>query len=100
VYPTLSRWIPRSQTGPSQLRLTYREGSGLLRELLANCAEHGFAVADLTVEHAIGAPGQRDVTVRLELEGRGSIAELAGDLDTIDGVLVVAAGRLNDSLDD
>jgi putative Mg2+ transporter-C (MgtC) family protein len=100
VYPMFSRWIPTSRSVPSQVRLSYREGRGLLRDLLASCAEHGFAVADLTVEHADGEPGQREVTVRLDLDGRGSVAELAGDLDAIDGVLNVSAGRVRDSLED
>jgi hypothetical protein len=39
------------------------------------------------------------VTVRLELRGRGSIAELTGELDAVDGVLKVSAGDVHHAPD-
>ena len=65
--------------------LTYLDGKGLLRRLLTACADHGLAVSDLEVE-----PAQDDlsheVTVRLELRGRGSLSELVDDVEAIEGV--------------
>jgi putative Mg2+ transporter-C (MgtC) family protein len=90
AFPPLSRLIPTSASAEAQLRITYREGAGLLRQLITSCSEHGFAVADLGVEHAEGQPGEREVTVLLELRGRGSVAELAGELESVDGVREVA----------
>jgi putative Mg2+ transporter-C (MgtC) family protein len=96
-YPYLADRLPSSRGAPSDLRLTYSDGRGVLRELVAQCSAHGFAVSDLAVEHTErngnGAP--HAVTVRLELRGRGSIAELARDLDGVDGVFAVRAGDAN-----
>jgi putative Mg2+ transporter-C (MgtC) family protein len=89
-YPRLTEHLPSSRGSASLMRLTYRDGEGLLRQLVAKSAEHGFAISDLRVEHRDDDPPA--VTVRLELRGRGSIAELAGELDAVDGVLKVNAG--------
>jgi putative Mg2+ transporter-C (MgtC) family protein len=96
-YPMITERLPTSRSAPSQMWLTYRDGQGLLRHLLADCAERGFAVSDLQVEQTRGNNGNGSgaVTVRLELRGRGSIAELAADLHTVDGVLDVIAGDVN-----
>jgi putative Mg2+ transporter-C (MgtC) family protein len=97
-YPLITERIPSSRGTASLMRLTYRDGEGLLRKLLANCSNHGFVVSDLVVEHSDGdAPGA--VTVRLELRGRGSIAELTGELDAVDGVLKVSAGDVHHAPD-
>jgi putative Mg2+ transporter-C (MgtC) family protein len=71
--------------------LTYRDGEGVLRELLGRCGDSGFAVSDLKVERTSNGNGRngRTVTVRLEVRGRGSLPSLATDLDTVDGVLNV-----------
>jgi putative Mg2+ transporter-C (MgtC) family protein len=96
-YPHITDRLPLSRTAPSELMLTYRDGQGVLRSLLHECAQHGFSVSDLKVEHASGGNGQgpRTVTVRLEVHGRGSVAELAGDLDAVEGVVQVGAGDVN-----
>jgi putative Mg2+ transporter-C (MgtC) family protein len=90
-YPRVTAHLPHTRN-ETAVRLTYLDGHGLLRQLLSNCAEHGFAVSDLQVEHTEGE-NPRAVTVRLELRGRGSIGELASELDEVDGVIgVIAAG--------
>lgn len=87
VYPRLTDRLPIVR-GRASIRLTYLDGRGLLRQLLASCAEHGFAVSDIESEHAAGE-SERAVTVRLELRGRGSLSELIDDLDAVEGVLAV-----------
>jgi putative Mg2+ transporter-C (MgtC) family protein len=96
-YPVLTDRLPTSRSAPSQMLLTYRDGQGLLRQLLADCGQHGFAVSDLQVEptHSANGRRQRVVTVRLELRGSGSIAELAADLHAVEGVLDVTADDVN-----
>ncbi|HWE34750.1 MAG TPA: MgtC/SapB family protein [Solirubrobacteraceae bacterium] len=86
-YPHVTKLLPTVR-GSAQLRITYLDGRGVLRELLGDCAEHGFAVCDLQVENG-NNDGAGSVTVRLELRGRGSLAELATDLGAVDGVEAV-----------
>jgi putative Mg2+ transporter-C (MgtC) family protein len=97
-YPLITDRLPASRRAPSEMLLTYRDGEGILRKLLEDCAEHGFAVSDLHVERTShrGDNGERAVTVRLELRGKGSIPELAADLHARDGVLDVSAGDVDD----
>lgn len=116
AFPVVERWLPLSRDAPSNLQVTYLDGRGILRRVLAVCAEHGFAVADVDTEHSDPAdvdtersssagvdsersnPAQEDrptVTLRLKVRGRGALAELAQDLDGIDGVLRVHAGDAN-----
>lgn len=96
-YPLITDRLPTSRSAPSEMRVTYNDGQGLLRRLLAGCADHGFAVSDLHVERTDidGGNGIRAVTVRFELRGRGSVAELAADLHAVEGVLDVVAGDVN-----
>ncbi len=96
-YPLLTDRLPTSRWAPSQLRLTYRDGHGLLRRLLAGCAQRGFTVSDLQVERSGGhnGDGPPSVTVRLELRGGGSVARLAADLYSVEGVLDVTADDVN-----
>jgi putative Mg2+ transporter-C (MgtC) family protein len=97
AYPVLTDRLPSSRSAPSLVRITYHDGQGLLRRLLAGCAGRGFAVSDLAVENTDGSNGHgpRTVTVCLELRGGGSIAELAAELHTVDGVVDVSAGDVN-----
>src|SRR5947209_14732791 len=81
AYPGLVRRLPRSRWAPSELRLVYLDGHGILRAALAECAKRGFSISDLSIKHtgAVGAGGDRAavVTVELEVRGQGPIAELA-----------------------
>jgi putative Mg2+ transporter-C (MgtC) family protein len=94
-YPFITQRLPGTRAGASPLRITYVDGAGVLRRLVAECSEHGFAIADLQVEHEAHDHDQRTVTVRLELRGRGSIAELSAEIDAVDGVLTVSGGDAN-----
>jgi putative Mg2+ transporter-C (MgtC) family protein len=95
VYPYLVRVLPRSRFAPSELRLVYVDGRGLLREALSQCSQRGFSISDLEIQHeADGAQNgdARHITVALEVRGQGSIAELATELNELDGVVSVYAG--------
>jgi putative Mg2+ transporter-C (MgtC) family protein len=91
----LSRRLP----GVRQLRLTYRDGEGVLRRALAECTSRGFAVRELVTttpdeersRRDGGDGGVRRVSVRLTVEGRGSATDLATWLADLDGVLSVTA---------
>jgi putative Mg2+ transporter-C (MgtC) family protein len=99
AYPPLARRLPRSSQAPSRLRLTYLDGHGVLREALALCTRAGFAVADLAVQRLGDDHGldPRAVAVSLELRGSGSLADLASQLDDLEGVLAVTAEDSNEA---
>ena len=95
VYPFLLRMLPRSRFAPSDLRLVYIDGQGLLREALVQCARRGFSISDLEIKRDQNGArnGQHNhVTVDLEVRGQGSVTELASELNELDGVVSVHAG--------
>ena len=99
-YPYLTTRLPGTLSLSSRLLITYVDGAGVLRQLVAECSAHGFAIADLLVERETGRgagddPESRTVTVRLALRGRGSMAQLTTELESMDGVLAVRAGDAN-----
>ena len=100
-YPHLVPLLPRSRNAPSDLRLVYLDGHGLLREALAECARRGFSISDLAIKHenngAQNGDHSRAVTVELEVRGQGSIAALAAELNELEGVLNVHAGDANEA---
>ena len=51
IYPELVHRLPRSRDAPSDLRLVYLDGHGILREALAECARRGFSISDLSIKH-------------------------------------------------
>ena len=80
----LTVYIPGTPALISPLLITYIDGGGVLRKLVAECSAHGFAISDLSVERESGhdagdGDSERTVTVKLALRGRGSIAELTAD---------------------
>jgi putative Mg2+ transporter-C (MgtC) family protein len=98
-YPYLTLHLPGSLALTSPLRITYVDGAGVLRKLVAECSAHGFGISDLLVERETepgdGHSEQPTVTVRLGLRGRGSLARLTAELETLDGVLSVRAADVN-----
>ena len=98
-YPHITMRLPGTEGLISPLLITYVDGAGVLRTLVADCSASGFAISDLSVErearHHNGDEEQRTVTVKLALRGRGSIAQLTAELESLDGVLSVRAGDVN-----
>ncbi|MGH8891066.1 MAG: MgtC/SapB family protein [Acidothermaceae bacterium] len=47
-YTPLAAQLPRSKYAPSQLAMTFREGSGVVRLALAECTQRGFTVSRLS----------------------------------------------------
>jgi putative Mg2+ transporter-C (MgtC) family protein len=99
-YPYITRYLPGTEALISPLLITYVDGAGVLRKLVAECSAFGFAISDLRVERETeaGAPGEPDhptVTVRLALRGRGSMAVLTSELGSLDGVIGVRAADAN-----
>jgi putative Mg2+ transporter-C (MgtC) family protein len=91
-YSPIVQRLPQSR-GRSVLCLRYRHGSGALRRALEICTASGFAVDEVSIDHdRDGEPGQREVAVTMELQGRGRLGQLVAALEDLDGVLSVGAG--------
>lgn len=91
----LTGLLPASLQPVARLTVTYADGRGILRSVLAACSEREFTVGDVDVERReeqgrdSGSRGP-SVAVALDVHGKGSIPELAAHLEGIDGVLAVA----------
>ncbi len=96
VLAPLAARLPASSHSPSAVRVTYEDGRGILRRVLAACTARDFKVADVNVDRAEHETSERGgpVVVALEVHGKASLAELAAELGEIDGVLGVTAGNV------
>ncbi|GAB3881237.1 hypothetical protein GCM10029964_036990 [Kibdelosporangium lantanae] len=80
--------LPRSKYAESRIRVTYREGQGVLRFVLAECTKRRFTVAELSIDHD-QPPGT--VAVWFTVQGGGSLTDLLPALSEITGVVTLAA---------
>jgi putative Mg2+ transporter-C (MgtC) family protein len=101
-FTPVARRLSRRVTGVHHVRLTYRDGEGVLRRALAECTSRGFVVRELATapdDNGYGkddaVPPSRRVSLRLTVEGRGTATDLAAWLSDVDGVLAVTAGDLD-----
>ena len=93
-YSAVVRHLPRHLFRPAPVVVTYRDGEGVLRDVLAECTERGFAVHHLSSRRdepaeGRGAGRQGIVTVWLHIVGRGSESGLTAALSDLPGVLSV-----------
>src|ERR1700684_1381238 len=120
VFPAIARRLPKSRWAPSSLQISYQDGRGVLREVLACCTGSEFAVSRVQVErdptHEVGfarTPGEDAlsleeavgggstpppkgiVTLRVEVRGAKSVARLAERLGEIPGRTSVQVGDGN-----
>jgi putative Mg2+ transporter-C (MgtC) family protein len=119
VFPAVERRLPKSRWAPSSLQISYQEGRGVLRTILAVCTQQEFSVSRFQVERqpahladesravdrdhyveqdearASGAQRTGIVTLQVEIRGARSVAKLAGRLSEIEGVTSVLAGDAN-----
>lgn len=104
-FTPLAARLPGARNALSQLGMIYLDGHGVLRRALAECTQCGFAVSHLSADRVTdrsamptGSAGGYDeraapgaVSVILQVEGSGSVADLAAALAEIDGMLAVNA---------
>lgn len=76
---------------PAELHLVYLEGHGALREAVEQCVQRGFSIAGMSIrKQPDGSEGTpRQVSVELELRGKGSLIGLADGLQEMSGILDV-----------
>jgi putative Mg2+ transporter-C (MgtC) family protein len=95
IVPLARRHLPLASSGISTLRVRYPDGRGILRRLLNEATQRGFAIDDLQVEpdrssaEHNGKPAM--VAVMMHVHGKRPVSELAEaltDLDLVDAVVV------------
>lgn len=98
-FSPLVRHLPRSRFAQSSVEVTYEDGRGLLRTVLAGVTGRGFTVASLgTQTPQDGGSGRaREIGLTLDLRGGGSVDELVTALSEIDGVLAVRTSDTNNT---
>jgi putative Mg2+ transporter-C (MgtC) family protein len=99
ILPIAWRRLPLGDAGTSTLRVRYADGHGILRQVLSEATQQGFAIDDLSAEQASdGSPGSgmqaedkpAMVTVTMHVHGKRPISELAGaltDMGLVDAVV-------------
>jgi putative Mg2+ transporter-C (MgtC) family protein len=109
AFSALTRRLPRSASAISVLRVRYPDGRGILRKVLREATERGFAIDDVsaqTISRQPGAGGDWEtdgkpavIEVTLSVHGRPSVSDLAAalsDLDYVDAVLASDANAIDE----
>ena len=98
-YPPLIRLVTGSQPGSSTVRLSYLDGRGVLREVLAAATKLGFVVAEASTDRRPGQPGDAHlIDLSLRVIGVGQ-HELVATLSELEGVVSVGLGEPIDATD-
>jgi putative Mg2+ transporter-C (MgtC) family protein len=100
VYPGLAARLPRSRYVRFGLRVVYEDGQGILRDILAQSTQLGFAIGHVRthqLEHEVR--GVAAIAVTLELQGQPAVEPLAAALSERRGVLEVTSTDLDGGID-
>jgi putative Mg2+ transporter-C (MgtC) family protein len=89
------RRLPRSRPGAWMVRLSFRDGQGVLRQALEVATREGFVVTNLTVDRPVESAGI--VSVSLEVEGGPDVGRLAAAIGEVNGVVQVATEGIDDN---
>jgi putative Mg2+ transporter-C (MgtC) family protein len=119
TFPHIVRSLSTSRWAPTNIIVSYEDGKGILRDVIAACTQFDFVINRLQVErqHTFDGPSELDiddeylvseigelrgnaptkvltkiVSISIELAGRDSIHELTAKLQEIDGVESVKTG--------
>jgi putative Mg2+ transporter-C (MgtC) family protein len=94
VYTPIVRLLPTSKYSLTSLEVSYRDGEGVLRDILSSATDLGYVVTNLDVARMNGQ--DRIVSVSLDAEGRRRPEELVDTLQHLGGVVAV---RTSDQLE-
>jgi putative Mg2+ transporter-C (MgtC) family protein len=94
VYTPIVRLMPTSKYSLTSLEVSYRDGEGVLRDILSSATDLGYVVTNLDVARMNGT--ERIVSVSLDAEGRRRPEELVDTLQHLGGVVAV---RTSDQLE-
>jgi putative Mg2+ transporter-C (MgtC) family protein len=89
-YTPFVRRLPASRRALSAIEVSYRDGEGVLRRLLAEVTAMDYVVSDLDVTRSDA--DRSVVTVRCEIEGGTSVGRLTEALQRLDGVVEIRSG--------
>lgn len=94
-YLRLAQALPRSRYVGYGIHVVYQDGRGILRDVLGQCTDAGFTIAELTsqrFEHDVsGVPA---VAVDLEVVGQPRVEPLTAALEGVSGVFEVSTRDL------
>ncbi|HET6502419.1 MAG TPA: MgtC/SapB family protein [Amycolatopsis sp.] len=106
-YPPLLRAITRNRPATSAVRVTYRDGEGVLRAILELATQSGYAVEHAVTERqaldAVDEPGRTPprtrslIDLRMRLVGPRKINELLAVLAEQSGISSVETGEIDDT---
>jgi putative Mg2+ transporter-C (MgtC) family protein len=97
LLPIARRRLPLAAPGTSTLRVRYPDGHGILRQVLNEATQRGFAIDDLSTEHVTPGHGSQEdgepamVAVTMHVHGKRPVTELASALTELDLVEAVVA---------
>jgi putative Mg2+ transporter-C (MgtC) family protein len=97
-FAPLAARLPGSTRLPVGIRVTYADGQGILRRLLARSTSMGFAVLELNNEQRPSSDDEHgwhaaSVSVYLLVQGQRPVTELAVALSELDGVHGVSTSQ-------
>jgi len=117
LFPKLIAALPKQRRMATRLRISYRDGRGLLRTILIACTTLRFSIDHVEIERdgvAVeaahdraddegialeGAPRKGDVVLCMSVRGKRPISHLIAKLTDIDGVLAVGTTEAAGDLD-
>ncbi len=111
VFPKLIAYLPRERRTATRLRISYREGQGLLQSILVVCTQLRFVIAHVDVERGPvsadaleesldradleGVEGDRPmrglVVLTMQVRGKRPFAHLVARLSEVEGVVRVGS---------
>lgn len=97
-YTPISRWVSTRSHAERTYTITYEDGRGVLRGLLATCTGHIWKVHSMVIVNdrsGRGKEGEPLVAVALTLSGPG-VMEAAAVLGSVDGVVGVDDGHADE----
>jgi putative Mg2+ transporter-C (MgtC) family protein len=97
-YTPVGRWIDTRGHTERTYTITYEDGRGVLRALLATCTGHGWTVHSMSIvsdRSGYGEDGGPLVAVALTLSGSG-VSGATSLLGTVDGVVRVDDGHIDE----
>lgn len=98
AFTPLAARLPRSRYTQSRLRVTYLDGRGALRRVLAICTGRGFFVAELTMERHRDRHDPHLISIWLVLQGAGEVQGLLAELVEVEGVRRVSSAEIEGSV--
>jgi putative Mg2+ transporter-C (MgtC) family protein len=91
VYTPLVRKLPPSRRELTSIEVSYRDGHGVLRDVLSATTDMGYVVANVEVTRD---DDRSDVVaVSLDAEGKRGQSDLVGALQRVDGVVGVRSSE-------